>query len=287
MNTRWFAALSFVAAALWLAGCAASRTAVRPETDFIAFDEALAAHGEWLRVPGHGKVWRPSAAEVGADFRPYVSHGHWVLTDVGWSYFSDFEWGWAPFHYGRWTHEPAHGWLWSPARQWAPAWVEWRVGGGFIGWAPTPPRGISPRESHWFFVEARRFTESDVAAHGLAPERAAEAMLVTREMPAPDTSGVAFCGPSRRHVERALGHPVSMVRHPAAVPAGVLLEQPIPPLLKHPSQTAPKAAPPAEKAPPPTVPQTSEWPPPNLGDSVAVPGITDALSAATAPPGPE
>ena len=27
-----------------------------------------------------------------------------------------------------------------PGREWGPAWVSWRTGGDYVGWAPLPPR---------------------------------------------------------------------------------------------------------------------------------------------------
>jgi hypothetical protein len=61
-----------------------------------------------------------------------------VNTDGGWFWASDYSWGWAPFHYGRWHRHPTAGWVWFPAREWAPAWVVWRSGGDACGWAPLP-----------------------------------------------------------------------------------------------------------------------------------------------------
>jgi hypothetical protein len=53
---------------------------------------------------------------------------------------SDYDWGYIPFHYGRWVWIAGRGWAWIPGRTYAPAWVVWRVGdGGYIGWAPMPP----------------------------------------------------------------------------------------------------------------------------------------------------
>jgi hypothetical protein len=31
------------------------------------------------------------------------------------------------------------GWVWVPGDEWAPAWVSWRKGGDYVGWAPLPP----------------------------------------------------------------------------------------------------------------------------------------------------
>jgi hypothetical protein len=74
--------------------------------------------------------------EVG--WRPY-SNGYWQRTDAGWYWASDEPWGWATYHYGRWDFHPEFGWIWVPHTQWAPAWVCWREGGGYVGWAPLRP----------------------------------------------------------------------------------------------------------------------------------------------------
>jgi hypothetical protein len=74
--------------------------------------------------------------EVG--WRPYAN-GHWERTDAGWYWASDEPWGWATYHYGRWDFSVNFGWIWVPHTQWAPAWVSWRQGAGYVGWAPLPP----------------------------------------------------------------------------------------------------------------------------------------------------
>jgi uncharacterized protein DUF6600 len=102
------------------------------------FHPALDSHGTWTDDPTYGTVWVPNAAEVGADFVPYVSGGHWVYGD-DYLWVSDYDWGWAPFHYGRWVNVAPRGWVWIPGRAYAPAWVEWRTGDAYVGWAPAPP----------------------------------------------------------------------------------------------------------------------------------------------------
>jgi hypothetical protein len=104
------------------------------------FHGALDAHGAWVDDPKYGTVWAPAPAEVGADFQPYVSAGHWAYDD-DWVWVSDYPWGWAPFHYGRWMLAEGRGWVWIPGRAYRGAWVEWGVddGFGYVGWAPMPP----------------------------------------------------------------------------------------------------------------------------------------------------
>src|SRR5579863_7474903 len=103
------------------------------------FYDNLQPYGTWVSDEQYGNVWVPNVDE---DFRPYATRGHWVLTDYGNTWVSDYRWGWAPFHYGRWRYDDYYGWEWIPGNEWAPAWVSWRHGGGYYGWAPLMP-GIS------------------------------------------------------------------------------------------------------------------------------------------------
>lgn len=105
------------------------------------FRQPLEAHGTWVDDPTYGTIWVPSSAVVGEDFAPYVTDGHWAMSDEGeWLWVSDYDWGYIPFHYGRWVWISAYGWSWIPGRVYAPAWVVWRTGDyGYVGWAPMPP----------------------------------------------------------------------------------------------------------------------------------------------------
>jgi hypothetical protein len=106
-------------------------------TDFRA---TLDPHGAWVEDPNYGTVWVPNAAEVGPDFTPYDTAGHWAYDDADYVWVSDYDWGWAPFHYGRWVMGYGGGWVWIPGRVYGPAWVSWRMGGGdYIGWGVAPP----------------------------------------------------------------------------------------------------------------------------------------------------
>lgn len=98
--------------------------------------------GSWLEVDDYGYCWQPDAAVNDPDWRPY-SDGYWGYTDVGWTWVSYEDFGWATYHYGRWAKLAGYGWVWVPGEdlEWGPAWVSWRTGGDYIGWAPLPPRG--------------------------------------------------------------------------------------------------------------------------------------------------
>jgi hypothetical protein len=110
------------------------------------FRPTLDPYGDWLDDSTYGTVWVPHAHVVGTDFAPYVSRGRWSLT-VGndWVWVSDYPFGWAVFHYGRWVWISGRGWAWIPGRTYANAWVVWRVPSGnyaYVGWAPMPPSWV-------------------------------------------------------------------------------------------------------------------------------------------------
>lgn len=135
------------------------------EVSIGLFHEQLAPYGRWVDSTYYGRVWCPSSVSVG--WRPYTE-GHWVWTDDGWYFESDKPWGWATFHYGRWYYDPTYGWAWVPGTVWAPAWVEWRSGDDYVGWAPLTPdlsyddgvgfhAYVSLGEPWWVFVPKREF----------------------------------------------------------------------------------------------------------------------------------
>src|SRR5436190_19445771 len=69
---------------------------------YQTFYDDLSPYGEWINNPDYGYVWHPDVP----DFRPYSTGGHWIWTaEYGWMWASDVDWGWAPFHYGRWLYD--------------------------------------------------------------------------------------------------------------------------------------------------------------------------------------
>jgi len=98
--------------------------------------------GNWIEAEGYGYGWQPDVAVSDPNWRPYAD-GYWAYTDYGWTWISYEDFGWATYHYGRWANLADYGWLWFPGSDldWGPAWVSWRTGGDYIGWAPLPPRG--------------------------------------------------------------------------------------------------------------------------------------------------
>ncbi len=98
--------------------------------------------GNWIEVSDYGYGWQPDLAVNDPNWRPYAD-GYWAYTDDGWTWISYEDFGWAAYHYGRWARLADYGWVWFPGSDldWGPAWVSWRTGGDYVGWAPLPPRG--------------------------------------------------------------------------------------------------------------------------------------------------
>ena len=115
------------------------RAAAQYENSFVSYNDFyqnLAPYGQWIEDPQYGFVWSPN---VDGSFRPYYTNGYWVMTDYGNTWISDYPWGWACFHYGRWTYDSYYGWIWIPGANWGPSWVCWRYSDGYYGWAPLGP----------------------------------------------------------------------------------------------------------------------------------------------------
>ena len=102
------------------------------------FYDAMSPYGKWIELDGQW-MWQPTVAIADPEWRPYCNSGQWLLTDQGWAWNSSYSWGWAPFHYGRWSMSAGHGWVWAPDNTWGPAWVSWRTCDSHYGWAPLPP----------------------------------------------------------------------------------------------------------------------------------------------------
>ena len=146
------------------------------------FYDALDPYGDWVEVDRYGYAFRPKAARD-LSWRPYTDGG-WVYTDYGWTWRSEEPFGWATYHYGRWARAPRLGWVWIPGSEWGPAWVSWRRGHDYVGWAPLPPDAWS---SHGFnaavdsyydigpglyvFLRTADFGESTYRGRVVAPEQ--------------------------------------------------------------------------------------------------------------------
>ncbi len=122
---------------LLLTGTTQKVMAQNEDVSLQSFYDELSPYGQWIQDPQYGYVWRPDVDQE--EFRPYYTNGRWAMTEYGNTWVSNYDWGWAPFHYGRWVYNRYNNWVWIPDTVWGPAWVSWRSGGGYYGWAPLGP----------------------------------------------------------------------------------------------------------------------------------------------------
>ena len=95
----------------------------------------------------------------------------------------------------RWSPDPLR-WVWVPDDVWGPAWVSWRYGDDYVGWAPLPPRArwvagvgldlggvnldfaISDRA--YTFVPQRHFVNVPIRSHAVPLDRNTRLVRATR-----------------------------------------------------------------------------------------------------------
>ena len=100
-------------------------------------------NGRWVYVRDYGYVWNPTITV--AEWAPY-SQGYWKWMRGQYVWISYEPWGWAPYHYGRWTSVIGMGWCWVPPSiddvYWGPGYVGWVNTPDYIGWIPLAPGEI-------------------------------------------------------------------------------------------------------------------------------------------------
>ncbi len=165
--------------------------ATGPVTD-SQIDATLDGYGSWESDPDYGQVWYPSTTVVGVDFTPYETCGSWVWSDSGWMFNCDYSWGWLPFHYGRWGWFDGR-WGWVRGYNWGPAWVDWRYGGGYVGWRPMEPGNWHVRDhrhydSQWRFAHEGDFGRGHIRGHLF--NNPAEGLRVTSTVTRPPLRGI-------------------------------------------------------------------------------------------------
>ena len=211
------------AAALIVTGivfaCAIGAMPASAEASFDFFYSNLSPHGRWLVSGSYGKVWQPSDYQPGWD--PYYD-GHWEYTDVGYTWVSDYPWGAVPYHYGTWARDPGYGWVWVPGYTWAPAWVVFRTGPDYIGWAPVTPSfsvGVSfgigdYDQGHFVFVPSRQFFAPRVRTFVVPPSRTTVIVNRTKIINNNiriENNIVVNRGPSIAEMRRVTGRPLHAV----------------------------------------------------------------------------
>jgi hypothetical protein len=193
-----------------------NQLAAEPPASYQVFYDELAPYGSWIAYPMYGYVWIP---RVSPDFHPYATQGHWVMTNYGWTWVSDFRWGWAAFHYGRWAYESNYGWMWVPGSVWGPAWVDWRESADYYGWAPLGPFmtitvvAACPFD-HYRFVPRRHFGHRDV--YNYYVDRRQNTTIINHTTVINETQIINktryYHGPRKDMVERDMGEKIRTVK---------------------------------------------------------------------------
>ncbi|PKK34812.1 hypothetical protein BWI96_20385 [Siphonobacter sp. SORGH_AS_0500] len=182
---------------------------------FATFYNELSPYGEWIQNPEYGQVWSPN---VDPGFQPYGTAGRWEMTEYGNTWVSDYPWGWAPFHYGRWVMA-YNRWVWVPDYEWGPAWVNWRNGGGYYGWAPLGPGmninvNINLPWNYWVFVPRQYLLSPRIYSYCVPRTRVVNiynnTTIINNVYQSNNRTYVS--GPNRRDIQRATGRPVDVRR---------------------------------------------------------------------------
>jgi hypothetical protein len=184
---------------------------VSVSVNFNTFQQELSPYGRWMNNPrfGHVGVCNDDG------FKPYYTNGHWEYTNYGWSWESDYDWGWAPFHYGRWEYDNYSGWMWIPGYEWASAWVSWSSYDDYYGWAPLG-YGININVSfgsvpydRWNFIPRRYISDRNVNRYCVPQNRNngfRNAVVINNYYNGSSGVGRYGRGPERRDAERYTGN---------------------------------------------------------------------------------
>ncbi|HMK19959.1 MAG TPA: DUF6600 domain-containing protein [Chitinophagaceae bacterium] len=184
-----------IATIVLLFGAVQNKTSaqVSVNVSFQSFYDELSPYGDWISYPEYGYVWRPDNRYN--DFQPYRSEGHWAWSD--------------------------DGWLWVPDYEWAPAWVVWRGGDDYYGWAPMSP-GISINlyssnrynvpNNYWCFAPSRYITSPHLSNYYIDRGRNTTIINHTTIINNYSSNRGYVIGPSHNEVERYTGSRISPVR---------------------------------------------------------------------------
>lgn len=221
---------------------------------YDTFYSKLEPYGSWRETSDYGYVFQPNTAEQSRNWRPYTD-GRWVYTQAGWTWKSDEPFGWATYHYGRWTRLRNVGWVWVPGDEWAPAWVSWRKGNDYVGWAPLPPEARFERGKgihHWAdnyydigpeqyaFVPTNDFGNQELARAVVAPERNVTIISQTTNVTniTYNNTLIVNQGPDYDELRKHTRQPIEHLRldrqtgwdgqNPRAVVRGEMIEMPAP-----------------------------------------------------------
>jgi hypothetical protein len=208
-----FAALTIGIMGMVLPKMATAQSMNNSGVNFQVFYNELSPYGDWIMDNQYGYLWVPN---VGRNFHPYGNNGYWTMTNYGNTWVSLYDWGWAPFHYGRWFWDDYLGWAWIPGYEWSPAWVTWRSGSGYFGWAPLGPNinitiGFNA-PNYWVFVPQRKFRHRMVFRHNMPQYQTAHIFSNTTVINNTYiiNNRTYYAGPSQREIEKVTRRRVSV-----------------------------------------------------------------------------
>src|SRR5438270_2739046 len=242
-------------------------------TGYSTFYNKLESYGDWIETGDYGYVFHPREAESSRSWRPYTN-GRWVYSDAGWTWISEEPFGWATYHYGRWTRLRGIGWVWVPGNQWAPAWVSWRKSNDYVGWAPLPPEarfdqhtGIHNWSDSYYdigpdqycFVPTREFGAQRIESALVPPERNVTIVNQTTNVTniTYNNTTVVNEGPNYEELRTQSREPLQRFRLERNVNVDVAVEPPRPVVQGETViMAAPVIAAPVASERPPTVKQT-------------------------------
>jgi hypothetical protein len=220
-----------------------TRTEHRPTASYDTFYTQLDRYGDWRETSDYGYVWQPRQAQS-RSWRPYTD-GHWVYTDVGWTWVSEEPFGWATYHYGRWMRLRNIGWVWVPGDEWAPAWVSWRKSNDYVGWAPLPPEARFDRGTgihnwsdsyydigpdQYCFVETKQFGAPRLESAVVPSERNVTIVNQTTNVTniTYNNTTIVNQGPSYDEIRRQTQQPIERLRLEREVNANINVGEPRP-----------------------------------------------------------
>lgn len=245
----------------------------RPISGYSTFYTKLEPYGGWIETSDYGYVWQPRETESSRSWRPYTN-GRWVYTDAGWTWISEEPFGWATYHYGRWTRLRGIGWVWVPGNQWAPAWVSWRKSNDYVGWAPLPPEARFDQQTgihnwsdsyydigpdQYCFVPTREFGAQRIESTLVPPERNVTIVNQTTNVTniTYNNTTVVNEGPNYEELRTQSREPLQRFRLERNVNVDVAVEPPRPVVQGETViMAAPVIAAPVASERPPTVKQT-------------------------------
>jgi hypothetical protein len=193
--------------------------------------EDLNGQGEWQTDAEDGPVWYPTGVAVG--WQPYC-YGHWAwVAPWGWTWVENEPWGFAPFHYGRWSRFGGR-WGWIPGPPivrpvYSPALVVFVGGAGVTAWFPLGPREVFHPWYQTSTLYVNRVNVTNIYSRNVAEVRATYNQRTVDVFAGRGGQGEVYrnrgvATVAVDHANFAAGRPVAQVRVDARMVEGAPIE---------------------------------------------------------------